>query len=367
MTALPLPVLVNLAGFLLGLTLGAVVQRSNFCTMGAISDRVLMGDSRRLRSWALAIAVAMAGSQILHSAGLINLGASIYTGTSLGWLGAAIGGLMFGFGMVQAGGCGSRTLVRLGAGNLKSLLVVITIGIVGYATLRGLLAPARLWLDGWSAIDLKARGLSGQSLPDLLAPALGLGTAPLRWILGLGIPATLAAWCLADRRFRTDALLVGAGIAVGLIVVAGWGATGILGADEFEPAPLVSMTFVAPIGNALQYLMTFTGASLDFGISSVGGVILGAFVTARATGSFRLEAFTGAADMRAHILGGVLMGAGGALALGCTVGQGLTGISTLALGSFVALGGIVIGGVLGVRYLEEGTLPGALRAFFARG
>lgn len=365
MTDLPLPILVNLAGLLLGMLFGATVQRSGFCTMGAISDWVAMGDATRLRSWVLAIAVAMLGSQLLHLLGLIDLRASIYTGPSLGWLGAALGGLLFGFGMVQAGGCGNRTLARLGAGNLKSLLVVLMIGLSGYITLRGLFAPARVWLDRWSAIDLKARDISSQALPDLLA-AVG-DPQTLRWLLGLGLPAVLLIWVFRDARFRGKPVLIAAGVIVGLIIVAGWAATGILGADDFDPAPLASMTFVAPIGAALQYLMTFTGMKLDFGISSVGGVILGAFLMAKHDGTFRLEGFTSAGDMLSHLLGGILMGVGGVLALGCTVGQGLTGLSTLALGSFVAVGGIVIGGILGVRYLEEGSLPAALRALFARG
>ena len=366
MSALPLPYLVNLAGLVLGAIFGAAVQRSNFCTMGAISDMVLMGDANRLRSWVLAIAVAMLGSQLLHLLGFIDLGRSIYASTSLGWLGAAIGGLLFGFGMVLAGGCGSRTLVRLGAGNLKSLLVVLMIGIAGYATLRGVIGPARLWLESWSVVDLKARGFAGQGLPDLLGGGFGLDPVLLRWVLALALPAALLAWVFRDARFRRQTRLIGAGIVIGLVVIGGWAATGILGADEFEPAPLVSMTFVAPIGYALQYLMTFTGAALDFGISTVGGVILGAFLMARAEGSFRIETFANAGDVVSHLAGGVLMGIGGVTALGCTVGQGLTGISTLALGSFVALAGIVIGGVLGVRYLEEGSLPGAVRALWVR-
>lgn len=367
MTALPLPYLVNIAGLILGVVFGAVVQRSNFCTMGAISDMVLMGDANRLRSWVLAIAVAMLGSQLLHLGGLVNLNAAIYTSTNLGWLGAAVGGLLFGFGMVQAGGCGSRTLVRLGAGNLKSLLVVLMIGIAGYATLRGLVGPARLWLESWSVIDLKARGFASQALPDLLGTALGIGANGIRWLLALALPALLLAWVFKDARFRRHPMLIIAGLVIGLVIVGGWAATGILGADEFEPTPLVSMTFVAPIGYALQYLMTFTGATLDFGVSTVGGVILGAFLMAKADGSFRIESFANAQDVVAHLLGGLLMGIGGVTALGCTVGQGLTGIGTLALGSFVALGGIVIGGILGVRYLEEGNLPDAIRAMFARG
>lgn len=358
--------LANFGGLLLGLAFGAVVQRSNFCTMGAISDMVLLGDRNRLRSWVLAIAVAMLGSQLLHLSGLIDLKASIYTGTSLNWLGAILGGLLFGFGMVQGGGCGNRTLVRLGAGNLKSLLVVLMIAIAGYATLRGLLGPLRLWLETATAINLKAFGIASQALPDLLGQLLNVDARMLRWLLALAIPALLLIWVFRDARFRSRPVLIAGGIVVGLVIIGGWVATGLLGADDFEPVPLASMTFVAPVGNTLQYLMTFTGARLDFGISTVFGVILGAFLMAKADGSFRIEGFANPQDLVSHILGGLMMGVGGVLALGCTVGQGLTGIGTLALGSFVAVGGIVIGGILGVRYLEEGSLGGAVRAMLAR-
>jgi Predicted transporter component len=366
-TALPLPYLVNTAGLVLGVIFGATVQRSNFCTMGAISDMVLMGDTNRLRSWALAIAVAMLGSQLLHLAGLVDLNQSIYAAANLGLVGAILGGVMFGFGMVLAGGCGSRTLVRLGAGNLKSLIVVLMIGIAGYTTLRGLIGPVRLWLESWTAVNLKTLGFSSQTLPDLIGAGFGLNAGSLRWPIALLLPALLLIWVFRDARFRHQPVLISAGIVIGAIIVGGWAATGILGADDFEPAPLISFTFVAPIGSALQYVMTFTGARLDFAVSTVAGVILGAFLMAKMNGSFRVESFANAQDMISHIIGGILMGIGGVIALGCTIGQGLTGVSTLALGSFVALGGIVIGGILGVRYLEEGSLPGAFRALFARG
>jgi uncharacterized membrane protein YedE/YeeE len=356
----------NVGGLLLGMVFGAVVQRTNFCTMGAISDMVLLEDRSRLRSWVLAIAVAMFGSQLLHLTGRVNLNASIYTGTSLNWLGAVVGGLLFGFGMVQAGGCGNRMLARFGAGNLKSLLALVMMGIAGYATLRGLLGPARRWLETSSSIDLKVGGYASQALPDLLARLSGMDAVMLRWILALAIPALLLVWVFRDARFRAKPALIAGGLLVGLVIVGGWAVTGILGDDEFEPVPVASMTFVAPTGNALQYLMTFTGATLDFGISTVGGVILGAFLMSRIDGSFRIESFTGAQDMLSHILGGILMGIGGVTALGCTIGQGLTGIGTLALGSFVAVGGIVVGGILGVRYLEEGSLTGAFRAMLVR-
>ncbi|MDA0996839.1 MAG: YeeE/YedE family protein [Proteobacteria bacterium] len=352
--------------FTLGIAFGATAQRTNFCTMGAISDMVMMDDRNRLRAWLLAIAVGIAASQGLHLAGLVDLNKAIYLTPNLGWAGAVIGGLMFGFGMTQAGGCGSKTLIRLGAGNLKSLYVAVVLGIFAYMTLRGVLALVRTALEGATNVDLKASGVvNNQGLPDLLA-ATGLEIGSARMILAAAAVALLVWYCFKDGDFRQSKRDVIAGLIIGLTVPAGWAITGIAGFDEFQPTPLFSLTFVAPVGNSLQYLMTFTGATIDFGVASVGGVIAGSFLAAMSAKEFRVESFVDADDMIRHTIGAALMGTGGVLALGCTIGQGLTGMSTLAVGSVLALGSIIAGGVLGIRYLEEGTLGGALKAMLAR-
>jgi len=174
-------------------------------------------------------------------------------------------------------------------------------------------------------------------------------------------------FCFGNAAFRASRRDIAAGLILGALVPAGLYATGVIGYDEFEPLPLTSYTFVAPVGNAIQYLMTFTGSTIDFGIATVGGVIAGAFLAAKASGRFRFESFMAAGDMLRHMIGGALMGMGGIMALGCTIGQGLTGMSTLALGSVIALASIVAGGVFGMKYLEEGSLGGAFRAIIARG
>ncbi len=363
MEALSIPVLVNLSALGLGLLLGALVQRTDFCTMGAISDWVLMGDSGRLRAWLLAIGVAILGSQALHIAGLIDLGGAIYSTANFGWAGALIGGALFGFGMTLAGGCGSRSLARLGAGNLKSLVALLVLGVFAYMTLRGLFAPARLGLEAALNLDLKAAGAAGQGLPDLLG-LLGLPAERTRPVLAVLLGGGLMLFTLADKRFRARPRLLIGGTGMGLLVVAGWAVTGILGNDDFDPTPLASITFVAPVGDSLIYLMTFTGAKLSFGISTVIGVVLGAFFMASAQGRFRIESFASRQDLQHHLLGGALMGTGGVLALGCTIGQGLTGLSTLALGSLLAFAGIVGGCLLALRYLEDGTLRGAVKSLF---
>ncbi len=359
--------IVGIGGFIIGLVFGAVVQRTNFCTMGAISDLVLMGDGRRFRAWVLTIAVAIIGTQALHFSGAIDVNKSVYLTPNLGWLGAIIGGVMFGFGMTLAGGCGSKTVVRLGAGNLKSLVVAIVLGLVGYMTMRGLLAPARMQMEAAINVNLRTHGLNTQNIGEMAAAVLGLPGNTARAIAAVAVAVAFLVFCFKDAAFRRSPSNIAAGLILGLTVVAGWIVTGILAADEFNPVPLASLTFVAPLGESLQYLMTFTGSTINFGIAVVGGVIVGSFLMALATGTLQIESFTDRNDFLRHIGGGALMGAGGVMALGCTIGQGITGMSTLALGSVMAWLSIIGGGYLGIKYLEEGSFGGAVRAVFARG
>jgi len=366
MSDLPVHLLVALLGLGLGAAFGAVVQRTNFCAMGSVSDIVYLEDWGRFRAWLLAIAVAIAGATSLDAAGLVDFGKTIYATPNFGWLGAILGGLLFGIGMTLASGCGSRSLARLGAGNLKSLVVVLVLGVFAYMTLRGLLGAARVAAIEPTNLDLRAYGVQTQRLPDLLASWTGFD--PIRVQLGLAacIVLGLCWFCLKDRSFRASFHNLVSGVSIGLLVVAGWAATGIVGNDDFEPVPLASFTFVAPIGEALVYLMTWTGAKIGFGVASVFGVVLGAFAAARLSGEFRLEGFAGLADLRHHLAGAAMMGTGGVLALGCTVGQGITGLSTLAIGSLLAFAALIAGAVLGLKYLEHGGIVAALKALAAR-
>lgn len=365
MSGLTPVMIVGIGGLVIGLVFGAVVQRTNFCTMGSISDLVLMGDGRRFRAWVLAIAVAIIGTQILSFGGIIEIDKSIYLTANFGWLGAIIGGLMFGFGMTQAGGCASRTLVRLGAGNLKSLMVTLVLGIVAYTTLRGLLALVRLQIETTN-IDLTKHGLANQNLGEMAGAAIGLSADTARAIAAVVLALAFLIYCFKDAEFRRSPPNITAGLVIGLCAVGGWYVTGVLAADDFNPTQLSSITFVAPVGESIQYLMTFTGSKLNFGIAVVGGVILGSFLMAMATREFRVESFVDSNDFLRHLVGASLMGAGGVMALGCTIGQGITGMSTLALGSLIAWLSILAGGYLGVKYLEQGTLGGAIRAVFVR-
>lgn len=349
--------LVPLAGLTIGLAFGAVIERTGFCTMGAVSDWAGLGETTRLKAWALAIAVAVAGAQTLHLAGLVDLSTSLYGGTRLGWLGHLAGGAMFGIGMTLAGGCGSRTLARLGAGNLKSLVVVLVLGIAAYATMRGVIAPLRLRLIDATALSLGRP----QSLPELVAP----GSAALRLALAAVMALVLALWALRDRRLRARPRLVVGAIATGTLVTAGWVATGVLGHDDFTPLPLASLTFVAPIGDSVMYTMLSTGTRFTFAVATCIGVVGGAALAALAAGSFRWEGFSDRHDLARHLVGAALMGIGGVLALGCTIGQGITGLSTLSLGALLTVAGIVCGGALTTRYLVEGSWTEAWRSLVA--
>lgn len=366
MDALSPQQIVALAALGLGIIFGFVAHRTRFCTMGAVSDLMLMGDWRRMRAWFLTIAVAMTGSQALHMAGIIDLDRAFYLTPNLGWLGGILGGLLFGFGMTLAGGCGNKTLVRLGGGNLKSLVVLLVLGFFAYATQRGIVGWARVRLEDATNIDLKAHGHTTQGLPEILSHLSGLPLPSARVALLCVIVLAILVFCFKDAAFRASRRDIAAGILLGLLIPAGWAASGVLGADDFDPAPLVSFAFIAPIGESLQYLMTFTGASINFGVAAVGGVILGAFLSTLQEKSLRIESFGDTDDLVRHLAGAALMGIGGVTTMGCTVGQGLTGMSTLSLGSLIALLSIIAGGCFGMRYLEEGSLASALRGLFSR-
>jgi hypothetical protein len=233
--------------------------------------------------------------------------------------------------------------VLLGRGNLRSFVVVIVLGIVAEMTLKGLIAPARIAMVGASQTAAAVT-----SVPALLS-SLGLGEIPARMLAASVLSAALVIFALAHAPFRQSWGQIAAGVAIGVLVAAGWYATGYLGADDFNPAPVTSLTFIAPIADALQYVMLSTGSTLNFGIATVGGVFAGSLVTALATGRFRWEGYQSPRHMLRSAGGAALMGAGGVMAFGCSVGQGLTGISTLALASFVAVAGVLVGTAAGLR------------------
>jgi len=335
--------------FSVAFVFGAIGQKTHFCTMGAVSDIVNMGDWSRMRMWLLAIGVAILGAAALHASGQIDLGKSIYRTPAFTWLSYLVGGACFGVGMVLASGCGSKTLIRIGGGNLKSIVVFLTLGLVAYMTMRGIFGVFRVNVLEKAVITFPG----GQDVPALLTAAgMAPNTAFLLAVLGIG--GSLTAFCLLKRDFLTVDNLLG-GLGTGLAVVAAWYVSGHIGylpehPDTLEEAFLAtnsgrmeSLTFVAPQAYTLELLMLWSDTSrkMSFAIATVLGVIGGSAAWALLTRSFRWEGFAGIEDTANHLIGAALMGFGGVVAMGCTVGQGITGFSTLALGSMLTFLAII--------------------------
>ena len=358
-----------LLAFGLAVALGIITNRTNFCTMGAVSDWVNMGDTSRFRAWLLAIAVTIGGVLVLEFMEIINFDdARIpYRHPNFAWPRYILGGLMFGVGMTLASGCGSKNLVRLGQGNLKSLLVLIIMGVFAYLMTRtdfyGIVFAS--WIAPLT-LDLAERGIESQEIPRIIVSALDHESAKnslptIRLILGGVVVFVLLAVTLGSRALRESFDHMLAGFAIGALVLGGWYVTGgPLGAEwvewaEFADEPpafygLQSFTFVNPAADGLA-LARETGNPLfiTFGLAALLGMIVGSFVYAVVTRGFRIEWFTSLTDFVRHLFGAALMGIGGVLGLGCTIGQGITGISTLSMGSLITLVFIMLGSALTMK------------------
>jgi uncharacterized membrane protein YedE/YeeE len=354
------------AFFLVSLVLGVISQRTHFCTLGALSDIVHLEDWTRAWQWILATATAMLGFAFLSDISAINPAKTLYASNRLMWLSAVIGGFMFGYGMVNASGCGNKTLVRIGGGNLKSLVVFIVMGISAFATLKGLTAVVRAkYLDA-VAFEIP----SGSHVGSLLSAFLGGDAQQLAVYAGYAIGAIFFVVAVSRKDFLTleNAL---AGIGVGATVVVLWWISGHLGFIDEHPETLESvylatnsgrieaLTFVAPAAYFLDWLLFFSDSSkvLTAGVISALGVILGACASANLNQTFRWEGFADVADLARHLIGGVLMGVGGVTAMGCTFGQGVSGLSTLSLMSFVAVLSIVVGAVCALKLQAASIEP----------
>jgi len=346
--------LVTAGAFALAFVFGAVGNRTHFCTMGAVSDWINMGDLARMRMWLLAIAVALLGASALHLAGLVDLSKSIYPSANFTWLSHLVGGFLFGVGMTLGSGCGSKTLIRIGAGNLKSVIVYVFLGIAAYMTLKGILGAFRVGVLEQATVTFSR----GQDLPTLL----GFNRALLAALIGGGL-IVFVYW---SKQFRSSFDYTLGGVVTGLVVVGGWYVSGVVGHVAEDPQTLQeafiatntgrmeSFSFVSPLAYTLEYLMFWTDRSrvITYGIASAAGVIAGSAAYALATRTFRWEGFRDAEDTANHIVGGILMGFGGITALGCTIGQGITGFSTLALGSIMTFVASVAGSAATMKYQE---------------
>ena len=366
--------------FIIALLMGAIVNKTNFCTMGAVSDWVNIGDTGRFRAWLFAIAIALLGVTVLEAAGMVNVTSAFppYRGPQLIWAENLLGGILFGIGMTLASGCGNKCLVRIGGGNLKSIMVFAVIAVIAYFMINPFPGSDQtlftvLFYDWIRPLAIDTG--TSQDLGALVAGSEKAATA--RTIIGglLGFALLVIVLSSGDFRGSFDNIL--GGLAVGLAVLAAWYVTSnvqldidgenytlqayaqqwdfLAESDEGKPAdtrPLAaqSFTFINPMGQTAGYSASgFSSAYLTFGVMAVAGVILGSLLWSLLSRSFRFEWFASFRDFFSHFIGAILMGFGGVLALGCTIGQGITGISTLALGSFIAFGGIVLGSALTMK------------------
>jgi uncharacterized membrane protein YedE/YeeE len=369
--------------FVVAVVLGAVVNKTNFCTMGAVSDWVNMGDKGRLRAWLLAMAVAIVGVLVLETTGMVSLASDLYPPyrtSQFPLLRYVLGGLLFGIGMTLASGCGNKTLIRIGGGNIKSLVVLVVVALSAYAM---------MWTEfyevvfhGWiqpTTINLAAMGANTQTLADLAGAVVGIeDTANLHMGLAIVVALSLAFYAFKSSEFRGSFDNILAGLLVGAAIVAGWYVSGgnfeawqeyaDFADDPPSRVAIQSFTFIGPMGDLVRYgKEPGNFALVNFGIVALAGVIVGSFLYALISRSLRLEWFVNFKDFLNHLIGGVLMGIGGVLSMGCTIGQGISGVSTLALGSFLTLVCIIFGSALTMKVQfnmmdEEGFMSALVAA-----
>lgn len=344
------PWLLPLAGIAAGAVLGFVARRQHFCTMNALERHWYAGDSAGLRTWALAAAVALAFTQALDFAGLADTGASFYLSTNFAWTGAIIGGLAFGVGMALVGTCGFGALVRLGGGSLRSLVVLLVLGLSAMAAQRGLIAQGRQKVVDDLALDLSFAG--DQSAGSILSAIFGMD---LHIAVAVAVTGVVLFWVFKDRAFRKSHGRIATGSIIGSTIAFGWLVTTYAQRTSFDPVQLEAGSFVVPVADTILQFVTFTGVLPDYGVGLVVGVVLGAAASALQRRDVRWEACDSAGELGRHLLGGFLMGTGGVFAMGCTIGQGVTGFSTLAVSAPLVMVSIAIGARLGLAYLVEGS------------
>jgi len=342
------PVLVALVGLVGGVLLGLAARIGRFCTLGAIEDLFYGENTLRLRMWGIAIGLSVMGTFALSAAGLLDLSQTLYLSRDWNPLESIVGGLLFGYGMALAGNCGYGALARVGGGDLRSLLIVLVMGISAYVTLGGPLSTLRIWLFGASE-----QATNFPTLAHLAAPLTGASTE----VTGIAIGAIILVLTLANKTLRHSASHLFWGAVAGLAIVSGWAGTHWIASNGFDATPVVTHTFSAPIGETMLYLMTSSGNSISFGTGSVAGVLIGSLIGSLYKGHFRWEACDDPRELRRQILGAALMGIGAVVAVGCSVGQGLSAFSVLSYSAPLTLICIMGGAALGLRQLILGFTP----------
>lgn len=347
MQDIPFGALAALVGLVGGIVLGLAARLGEFCTLGAIETAAWGGDQKRLRLWGVVLGTAILGTQIGAATGLIDLSATIYYSFAWNPLASILGGLVFGYGMAMAGNCGFGALVRFGGGDLRSLVVVVVMGIFGFIALSGPLAPLRTVMFP----QPEATGSSG------IAQDIGALTGVPGLLIAGVIAGMFLLWAVSYAPLRATPRMLVWGVAAGLAVVwcfAGttWIAEASLGAVAVE-----GPSFTAPIGRTLIFLMTSTAGGVTFSVGAVIGVMLGALGGSVIRGLFKWEACEDPRELGRQVGGAVLMGIGGVVAMGCSVGQGVSAFATLAWSGPVTLAAISVGAYVGLRQLISGYQP----------
>lgn len=345
-----------ISGLFAGVILGYVARSNFFCTLSSLESHWYGNNSNGVRTWALAIIIAILTSQTLIIAGVIDVGASFYITSSFSWLGTIIGGVAFGVGMAFVGTCGFGALVRLGGGSLKSLMAIIILGLVALSTQRGILAFFRQPIESAGSIELSA--YATRSLPDILtvhlSPLVTYGLIGSALILGL-------FWILKDQAFRSEINKVISGVLIGLVITFGWIVTSTISEASFDPVQIESSSFIAPVSDFFMQISVITDATPDYGVGMVIGVVIGAALAAYKGNNIQWEVCDNARELSRHIIGAALMGFGGVLSLGCTIGQGISAFSLLSISAPLAMISILIGARFGLAYLLEGDILAPIR------
>jgi uncharacterized membrane protein YedE/YeeE len=346
------------AGLAAGAVFGFAARRQHFCTMAALERHWYACDSRGLRTWVLAAAVALVLTQMLAAAGYADITQSFYLTSRFGWTGSIIGGLAFGFGMALVGTCGFGALVRTGGGSLRSAVVLMVLGLSALAAQRGLVALGRVRFVDNLALDLSTSG--GQSLGALASSWTGMDLdLPVAALAALA----LLAWIFGDRGFLKERAAIATAFVIGAVIAFGWVATSLAAHHAFEPVQIEAGSFVVPVADTFLQFMTYTGTLPDYGVGLVVGVVLGAAACALTRKDVRWEACDDARELGRHLWGGFLMGTGGVFAMGCTIGQGISAVSVLAVSAPLVMASIALGARMGLSYLIEGSPFATFRRF----
>ncbi len=331
-----------------GLLLGLAARLGRFCTLGAIEDALYGASDTRMRMWGVAIGTAIIGSFALMGLGLLEPDSSIYLGMAWNPLASIMGGLLFGYGMALSGNCGFGALARLGGGDMRSFVIVLVMGLSAYITISGPLAYLRVW-----AFPVDTNPTTTPGIAHALSRVTGLSEVAYGLIIG----AAIVAIAFYRGKLLSDPKSIFWSVVVGLAIVSGWAGTYWISANGFDGTPVVSHTFSAPIGATMLYAMTASGNSLSFGVGSVVGVLAGAFIGSLIKGHFRWEACEDPRELQRQIGGAFLMGVGAVVAVGCSIGQGISAFSLLAYSAPVTFAAIFAGAALGLRQLITGFSP----------